>query len=50
MTGGVALNQDMVRTLSDEMETEIEVAPCSQAVGAVGAAVLAWELSHKKDG
>lgn len=50
MTGGVALNQDMVRTLSDEMETEIEVAPCSQAVGAVGAAVLAWEISHKKDG
>lgn len=50
MTGGVALNDDMVRTLSHELETEIEVAPYSQAVGAIGAAVIAYELSQKKDG
>lgn len=49
MTGGVALNRDMVRTLSREINIEIEAAPHSQAVGAIGAAVFACELSRKKE-
>ena len=47
MTGGVALNNDMVRAMSMELGCEIEVAPYCQAVGAIGAAVFAYEISHK---
>lgn len=47
MTGGVALNRDMVGAMSREVGCDIEVAPHSQAVGAVGAAVFAYEIMHK---
>jgi predicted CoA-substrate-specific enzyme activase len=47
MTGGVALNRDMVDVLSAEMGYPIEVAPYPQAVGAIGAAVLAFETKNK---
>ena len=47
MTGGVALNANMVEALSREMECLIEVIPHCQAAGAVGAAVFAYENFHK---
>ena len=47
MSGVVALNNDMVRAMSMELRCEIEVAPYCQAVGAIGAAVFAYEISHK---
>lgn len=49
MTGGVALNEDMVRAMSGEMKCPVEVAPHCQAAGAIGAAVLAYEI-HEKEG
>lgn len=47
MTGGVALNTDMVYCLSRELNSEIQVAPHSQAVGAIGAALFAQEGYNK---
>lgn len=40
MTGGVALNENMVNALSKEMGCEIEVVPHCQAAGAIGAAAF----------
>ena len=48
MTGGVALNSNMVDALSKELECLIEVAPHCQAAGAVGAAVFAYEHYNKE--
>lgn len=48
MTGGVALNADMVYCLSKELNSEIQVAPHSQAAGAIGAALFAWEEYNKR--
>lgn len=47
MTGGVALNSNMVDALSKELECLIEVVPHCQAAGAIGAAVFAYELGRK---
>lgn len=47
MTGGVALNGNMVDSLSKEMGCEIEVVPHCQAAGAIGAAVFAHEIYYK---
>lgn len=47
MTGGVALNKNMVKALSRELEEEIEVATHCQAIGAIGAAVYAYEIFNK---
>ncbi len=47
MTGGVALNANMVQALSKEMGCEIEVAPHCQAAGAIGAAAFAYEYYNK---
>ena len=47
MTGGVALNPNLVEALSAELSTPIAVAPYCQGAGAVGAAVLAWECYRK---
>lgn len=47
MTGGVALNQDMVRCLSEELKTEVTPAVHPQIAGAIGAAVFAYEKYHK---
>lgn len=49
MTGGVALNRDMVRAMSKEMDCDVEVAPHCQAVGAIGAAAFAYEISRKEE-
>lgn len=48
MTGGVALNSNMVDALSKELECFIEVVPHCQAAGAVGAAVFAYEIYNKE--
>ncbi|MGI6211865.1 MAG: acyl-CoA dehydratase activase [Anaerovoracaceae bacterium] len=47
MTGGVALNPNMVDALSRELKCPIEVVPHCQAAGAIGAALFAWEHEHK---
>ena len=49
MSGGVALNSGMVDALSKELGHKVYVAPYSQIVGAVGAAVSAWETMHKEE-
>ncbi len=47
MTGGVALNSNMVDALSQELGLPVEVPPHCQAVGAIGAAVAAMETYKK---
>ena len=47
MSGGVALNQTMVEVLSQELGRPVVPAPDSQAVGAIGAALLAREQYRK---
>lgn len=47
MTGGVALNPNMVDALSKEMGCDIEVVPHCQAAGAIGAAAFAYEIFNK---
>jgi len=47
MTGGVALNKNMARLLSEELGELVVVAPHPQAVGAIGAAVYAFENMQK---
>jgi predicted CoA-substrate-specific enzyme activase len=47
MTGGVALNADMVDTMGEVLGTPVTVVPHCQAVGAVGAALFAYEFAHK---
>lgn len=47
MTGGVALNRNMVKAMSQELGVPIEVVPHSQAVGAIGAAVYAQIVKEK---
>ena len=49
MTGGVALNQDMVDCLSRELKDEVKVVPHCQAVGAIGAAIYAYEIYNKNN-
>ncbi len=43
MTGGVALNENMVKSLSQELNVGVTAAPHPQAAGAIGAAIFAWE-------
>lgn len=47
MTGGVALNSDMTDSLSKELGTPVTAAEHCQVVGAIGAAVFAYEAYHK---
>ncbi|MCQ4636993.1 acyl-CoA dehydratase activase [Anaerovorax odorimutans] len=47
MTGGVALNSNMVKTMGETLGREIKAAPYPQEVGAIGAAVFAKELYEK---
>lgn len=43
MTGGVALNKNMVKILGDELGSPVTAAPYTQSAGAIGAAVFAYE-------
>lgn len=47
MSGGVALNAAMVQVLREELGRNVVPAPDSQAVGAIGAAILAREQYRK---
>lgn len=42
-TGGVARNSGMVRALEERLQLKLNVAPESQHIGAIGAALFAWE-------
>lgn len=42
-TGGVARNSGMVRALESRLGVKLNVAPESQHIGAIGAALFAWE-------
>ncbi|MBI4467405.1 MAG: 2-hydroxyglutaryl-CoA dehydratase [Acidobacteria bacterium] len=42
-TGGVACNPGMVRALEERLKLRLNVAPESQYIGAIGAALFAWE-------
>jgi len=42
-TGGVARNAGVVRALEERLATKLNVAPQSQHIGAIGAALFAWE-------
>ena len=42
-TGGVARNAGMVRALEERLKMKLNVAPESQHIGAIGAALFAWE-------
>lgn len=48
MSGGVALNQGIVKALEEELGTEIKVSPLAQLNGAYGAAVNAWKHLEEK--
>lgn len=49
ITGGVALNKDLVDMLSNEIGMPIKIVPECQAVGAIGAAVLAEKYYRQKN-
>ena len=42
-TGGVARNPGMVRALEERLKLKLNVSPESQHIGAIGAALFAWE-------
>jgi predicted CoA-substrate-specific enzyme activase len=42
-TGGVSRNLGMVRAIEDRLKAKVNVAPESQHIGAIGAALYAWE-------
>ncbi|MEL7650182.1 MAG: acyl-CoA dehydratase activase [Sedimentibacter sp.] len=47
MTGGVALNRNMVSVLSEELGVSVSAAPHTQSAGAIGAAIFAYEKANK---
>lgn len=47
MTGGVALNKNMVKILGEELGSKVVAAPHTQAAGAIGAALFAFEKASK---
>ncbi|MFQ5776741.1 MAG: acyl-CoA dehydratase activase [Terriglobia bacterium] len=49
-TGGVARNTGMVRALEERLKLKLNVAPESQHIGALGAALFAWERAAHGDG
>lgn len=50
MTGGVALNQGVVKTLGRKIGREIYVPPMPQHVGALGAALIALAREREDAG
>ena len=49
-TGGVARNPGMVRALEERLHLKLNVAPESQHIGAIGAALFAWERAAHGEG
>lgn len=50
MTGGVALNKNMVKLMGTELGQLVIASPYPQAAGAIGAAVFAYEKAMKEEG
>lgn len=48
MTGGVALNADMVKTMGEALGKPVTAAPYPQIAGAIGAAAFAYERYYRK--
>lgn len=48
MTGGVALNADMVDCMAKELGVPVQAAPDCQAAGAIGAALAAYDAANRK--
>lgn len=48
-TGGVARNSGMVRALEERLKLHLNVAPESQHIGAIGAALFAWERAAHEE-
>ena len=48
MTGGVALNGNMVEVMAEELGAPVFAAPHPQCTGAIGAALLAYESGQKE--
>jgi predicted CoA-substrate-specific enzyme activase len=49
-TGGVSRNKGMVAAIEERLERKVNVSPDSQYIGAIGAALFAWERTQKKVG
>ena len=47
LSGGVARNEGVRAALSRELHTQIAVSPLAQYMGAIGAAVYAFEKANK---
>lgn len=47
MTGGVAQNKDVVKSLEEALGHEVHTTPMTQYVGALGAALFAWKKAQK---
>lgn len=48
MIGGVAQNEGVVKALQDELGCPIKTSPLTQYNGALGAALLAWQASSRR--
>lgn len=48
MTGGVAQNKDVVKSLEEALGHEVHTTPMTQYVGALGAALFAWKKVQKQ--
>ena len=48
VTGGVAQNEGVVKALQDELGCPIKTSPLTQYNGALGAALLAWQASSRR--
>lgn len=49
MSGGVAQNSGVVKAISDELRLPVQVAPNPQTIGALGAALFAYEAATKEN-
>jgi predicted CoA-substrate-specific enzyme activase len=47
MSGGVAQNSGVVKSISDELSVEVKVAPNPQIIGALGASLYAYDNAKK---
>jgi len=47
MTGGVAQNKDIVKSLEEALGKKVHTTPMTQYVGALGAALFAWKKAQK---
>lgn len=47
MSGGVAQNAGVVQAISEKLQTPVQLAPNPQTIGALGAALYAYEMKIK---